>query len=199
MLGRIHAWALDGFHLRYAPLTAERKQRLLSLAGRRILEICAGTGANIPWLPKGAQWTGVDPNPHGWRYIARAARSRGIEARLLRGVAEELPAGGGAFDTVVATLALCSVRDPRRALEEVKRVLKKGGNLLFMEHVAAPPGSALLRKQRRWRPVFRAFGCATDLETGAILRAAGFASLEMECFDVDLPVVRPHICGQAIR
>jgi ubiquinone/menaquinone biosynthesis C-methylase UbiE len=199
MVGHLHAWALDRFHRRYARLTEARKQRLFSLAGQRILEIGAGTGANIGWLPPGASWTGVDPNPHGWRYIDRAARARGIHAELLRGIAEQLPVADGTFDTVVATLAFCSVRDPAQALEEVKRVLRKGGSLLFMEHVAAPPGSAALRTQRRWKPAFRLLGCTPDLDTAGLLRNAGFSSLSVEAFEVDLPVVRPHICGQAVR
>jgi hypothetical protein len=75
-----------------------------------------------------------------------------------------------------------------------------GGQLLFMEHVAAVAGSRLRRRQRLLRPLFRCLaGCTPDRDTGSLLRAARFSTVEMEEFVLPLPIVGPHICGRAVR
>lgn len=148
----------------------------------------------------GVRWTGVDPNPRGLRYIREAAHRTGHEFEFRPGSAEALPFPDGSFDTVACTLTLCSVADPARALQEIRRVLRPGGQLLFMEHVAAAAGSPQLRRQHLLRPVFRCLaGCTPDRDTGLLLRAAGFCRVEIETFEVDLPIVSPHICGRAVR
>jgi ubiquinone/menaquinone biosynthesis C-methylase UbiE len=165
-----------------------------------VLEIGAGTGVNFAFIPAGVHWVGVDPNPHSLRYIREAAHRSGHEFDFRPGSAESLPFPDASFDSVASTLTLCSVRDPVLALVEIRRVLRPGGQFLFMEHVAAAAGSRLRRRQRLLRPVFRCLaGCTPDLDTGTLIGSARFSSLEMERFDLSLPIVGPHICGRATR
>ena len=165
-----------------------------------MLEIGAGTGVNFAFIQAGVRWTGVDPNPRSLRYIRDAARRSGHEFDFRQASAESLPFPDASFDSVASTLALCSVQDPVRALDEIRRVLRPGGQLLFMEHVAAAAGSRLRRRQRLLRPVFRCLaGCTPDRDTGSLLRAARFSTVEMDEFVLPLPIVGPHICGRAVR
>lgn len=191
---------LDWFSHRYAALARQRKLDLFRGIHGNILEIGPGTGVNFEYIPTGVRWTGVDANPRGLRYIREAARRTGHEFDFRQGSAGALPFPDASFDSVACTLTLCSVEDPARVLEEVRRVLRPGGQLLFMEHVAAAEGSPLRRRQRYLRPVFRCLaGCTPDRDTASLLRAAHFSTLEMEEFELPLPVVRPHICGRAVR
>ncbi len=191
---------LSFFSRKYEVLTWDRKQNLFGGIRGNLLEIGAGTGANFAFLPAGVHWTGVDPNPHAPRYIRAAAQRSGHEFEFRQACAESLPFPDANFDSVVSTLTLCSVRDPVRALEEIRRVLRPGGQLLFMEHVAAPVGSRLRRRQRLLRPIFQCLaGCTPDRETGGLLKAARFSSVELEEFTLRLPIVGPHICGRALR
>ena len=176
------------------------KRDLFSRLRGEVLEIGAGSGANFEFLPRAIHWTGSDPNPHGQPYAFRNAAARGIAAEWRTSQAEELPFDDGSFDAVLCTLTLCSVREPHRAIAEVRRVLRPGAPFVFIEHVAAPAGSALLRRQRLWSPVFRCcFGCTPDRDTGALLRGVGFSSLEMAEVSLPVPVVAPHIAGIARR
>lgn len=191
---------LDFLSCRYSALTRQRKLDLFRGIHGNVLEIGAGTGVNFEFIPAGVHWTGVDPNPRGLRYIREAARRTGHEFEFRQGSAEALPFPEASFDSVACTLALCSVRDPACVLQEIRRVLRPGGQLLFMEHVAAPAGSRLLRRQRLLRPVFRCLaGCTPDRDTDSLLRSAGFSTVEIEQFEVSLPIVGPHICGRAVR
>jgi ubiquinone/menaquinone biosynthesis C-methylase UbiE len=146
------------------------------------------------------RWTGVDPNPRSLPYIREAARRSGHEFEFRQASAESLPFPDASFDSVASTLTLCSVRNPALALDEIRRVLRPGGQLLFLEHVAAAAGSRLRRRQRLLRPIFRCLvGCTPDRDTGSLLRAARFSTVEMEEFELSLPIVGPHICGRAVR
>jgi ubiquinone/menaquinone biosynthesis C-methylase UbiE len=191
---------LSLFSHRYTALTASRKRRLFEGIQGNMLEIGAGTGVNFAFIPAGVHWAGIDPNPRSLGYIRDAAQRSGHEFDFRQASAESLPFPDASFDSVASTLALCSVRDPVRVLDEIRRVLRPGGQLLFMEHVAAVAGSRLRRRQRLLRPVFRCLaGCTPDRDTGSLLRAARFSTLEMDEFVLPLPIVGPHICGRAVR
>lgn len=200
MLARLHALFLHRFSPRYNRLAGERKRALFAGLRGPVLEIAAGAGANFEFLPHGIEWTGADPNPHGARYCLPAAEHRGIPAQWATSTAERLPFPNQSFAHVISTLALCSVNDPAAALAEVRRVLRPGGSLVFLEHVAAAPQTPTLRRQRLLRPAFRCcFHCNPVLDTAALLTGAGFASLELERFRLPIPIVGPHIAGRAIR
>ena len=175
-------------------LTREVRAPLLGRAQGRVLEIGAGDGANLPLYPSGTQVTLLEPNRFLLAYLP------GPGARAVRGRGEHLPFGTGSFDTVVSTHVLCSVRDQMAALSEVRRVLRPGGQFLFLEHVAAPPRSLTLAAQRVVNPAWNALGdgCHLTRRTGDAIRGAGFHSLELHEFDAPYPaIVRPHVYGVA--
>jgi len=121
-------------------------------------------------------------------------------ARLVTAPAEAMPFPDDTFDTAVATLVLCTVPDPIAAIDELARVLKPSGRLLFIEHVRAQdPGSARWqdRLEKPWR--FMADGCYCNRDTEANLRASPFQidHLEHGTFPKSLPIVRPLIQGTA--
>ncbi len=198
---RIHAWVLDRFGDRYERLVSDRKRALLGGLRGEILEIGPGTGPNLGYYADGCRWVGVEPNPFMDRYLYESARKAGLNVEIRRGTAEELPAPDASIDAVVSTLVLCSVRDPERVLREIARVLKPGGEFVFIEHVAAPGGTRLRRIQRMIRPLWKVIcdGCCPDRETARAIQAAGFAQVELEEFGLPLGPVSPQIAGRAVR
>jgi len=196
---KLHAALLAKFNQHYEPLMAARKRALFSGLHGRVLEIGAGNGVNLPFFPKTVQWLGVDPNPCMAAYIAEAARRCGRRADFRVGVAEELPAEDASVDAVVSTLVLCCVKDPTIVLAEICRVLKPGGRFVFIEHVAAPPGSATRRRQKLICPIWSrlADGCHPNRETWRWISSAGFERMEIEYFRLPLPIAGPHIAGLA--
>lgn len=103
-----------------------------------VLEIAAGTGRNLPFYPKDVRLTAVELSPEMLEISRRRARDLGVEAGLRVGDAQDLPFPDASFDTVVATLALCTIPDDRRAVTEAARVLRPDGRLLLLEHVRSP-------------------------------------------------------------
>lgn len=200
-MGRCYAALLERFHRYYGPLVAERKRRLLGALEGTVIEIGAGTGANLAYLPRGVRWVGVEPNPAVRPYVERAARASGADAVLVQAWAEALPFRDGVADAVISTLLLCSVEDPAAVLAEIRRVLKPGGRFVFIEHVAAPPGTRTRRRQRLVRPLWKrlADGCTPDRETWRWIEQAGFRRLDCERFTLNLPIAGPHIAGVAIK
>jgi ubiquinone/menaquinone biosynthesis C-methylase UbiE len=136
----------------------------------RVLEIGCGTGRNLPRYAPGTSLVAVDPRPEN----LERARRRAPGVPLVRARAEALPFREGAFDTVVASLVLCSVDDPARALAELRRVLAAGGSLRAMEHVRAAGWRA--RVQDAVQPAWTAIsgGCRPHRDTEAAVEAAGF-------------------------
>ncbi|WP_114313923.1 class I SAM-dependent methyltransferase [Thermus caldifontis] len=175
-----------------------RKELLRGLAGK-VLEIGPGTGINLAYMPDGVYWLGLEPNPYFHPHLKRALKLKGLPGEILLGQAEAIPLPEGSVDTVVATLVLCSVGEPRRALAEILRVLRPGGRFVFLEHVAAPQGSRLRRAQDLLCPLwaFLGDGCHPNRETLALIREAGFARVEAEAFALPLPLVAPHVAGVA--
>jgi ubiquinone/menaquinone biosynthesis C-methylase UbiE len=154
-----------------------QRQRTLADASGRVLEIGFGTGLNLPHYPEVDALAALEPDPHMRERATQRIRSvaPGFPVELVPASAEEMPFPDDAFDTVVSTLVLCSVEDPRRALEEAHRVLAPDGQLLLLEHVRSRrPAVAWL--QHALTPVWRnvAAGCHLDLQTVATAEDAGF-------------------------
>lgn len=160
-------------------------------AGDSVLEVGYGSGANdafYPRVPFALQ--GLDPKGPPARRGAFAGRDvlfRGV----LRGVGEALPFADGAFDVVVASLVLCSVRDPPKVLAEISRALRPGGRFVSIEHVLGDEGSALAAQQRLLDPLQQvlADGCHLSRRTDQLLLRAVpslFARVE-EMTYLDLP------------
>lgn len=140
-------------------------------AAGRVLELGCGTGRNLPFYGPGAPAVAVDPHP--WNLQVARRRAHGVPLVVAR--AEALPFRSGAFQTVVASLVLCSVDEPPSALAEVARVLAPGGSLRAIEHVRAhsPLGARLQDLgQRPW--TWFTGGCHPNRDTERALAAAGF-------------------------
>jgi ubiquinone/menaquinone biosynthesis C-methylase UbiE len=103
-----------------------------------VLEIGVGTGRNLPFYPPDVRLTGVDLTPAMLAIARRRATDLGRDVELRVGDAQALDLPDGQFNTVVATLTLCSIPDDRRAVAEVRRVLRPGGRFLLFEHVRSP-------------------------------------------------------------
>jgi ubiquinone/menaquinone biosynthesis C-methylase UbiE len=196
---RVHAWLLAHGTARYERMVAERKRALLSGLGGNILEIGPGTGPNLQFYSKDCRWIGVEPNPYMVPYLRQRAKQAGLHIEIRSGTAEQLPAADQSIDAVVATLVLCSVTDPEQVLREVQRVLEPGGRFLFIEHVAAPPGTRLRTAQHWLGPLWKriADGCHPDRETGRLIEQAGFTEVRYEEFRLPLGPVGPQIAGGA--
>src|SRR5262249_26422713 len=154
-----------------------------------VVELGPGTGINLPYFPRGVRWTGVEPNPYLRSRLRERAAGLGMAVAVQPGTAECSGLPDGAADAVVATLVLCSVEDVRAALAGVRRRLRPGGRFVFLEHVAAPPGSRLRRVQGALRPLWATVsdGCHPDRETWAEIERAGFSGLRYDRFRIDVP------------
>lgn len=104
----------------------------------RVLEIAIGTGRNLTHYPRGVDLTGVEQSAAMLDVARRRAAREGVEADLRLGDAQSLDFPDGSFDTVVCTLALCTIPDDARAVSEARRVLRPGGRFLLLEHVRSP-------------------------------------------------------------
>ncbi|MBO0702941.1 MAG: class I SAM-dependent methyltransferase [Candidatus Dormibacteraeota bacterium] len=107
-------------------------------ASGRVLEIAIGTGRNLPHYPAGITLTGVEQSPAMLAIARRRAADLGIDADLRLGDAQSLDFPDAGFDTVVCTVALCTIPDDARAVSEARRVLRPGGRFLLLEHVRSP-------------------------------------------------------------
>jgi ubiquinone/menaquinone biosynthesis C-methylase UbiE len=181
---------------------APHRRSVLEHARGRVLEIGAGTGFNIRHYPDDVEEIVITEPGAGLlrRAEGRAAES-GRPVRAVLAFAERLPFEDDSFDTVVSTLVLCSVRDQDMALAEIRRVLKPGGRLLFIEHVRADdPKSARWqdRLDRPWSVV--AMGCHANRATLGRIEAAGFDVEELRHGQMPKapPIVQPMILGRAV-
>lgn len=195
------AWGIHHVMKLYEPRIADRKRRLFSSVRGHVLEIGPGTGPNLRYFDKSVKWTGVEPNPHMRAYLEREASKVGLEVDLIDGSAMNIPLPDASVDIVIGTLVLCSVPCQQTVISEVRRVLKPGGRYLFVEHVAAKKGTWTAFVQRLIKPLWRccADGCNIDRHTWQTLSESSFESVEIEKFDLNFPVVSPHIMGMAIR
>ena len=182
-----------------AGLRVYREQLLAGVAGR-VLEIGAGTGSNLRFYgPAVESLTLTEPEIPMLRRLERKAAEQAPGATVLRAPAEDLPFEDAAFDVAVSTLVLCGVDDQPRALRELRRVLRPGGQLLFIEHVRSTDPE-LARFQDRMNGINRfVVGCDCNRPTLDSLQEAGFTIAQVE--HTTLPkapkFARPAIVGSA--
>lgn len=183
--------------------TRDIRAPLLSRASGDVLEIGAGNGGNLLLYPGDVTLTLLEPNPYMVRYLHEASLRPDTPAceEIIEGYGEILPFTDNRFDTVVMTHVLCSVKDQAKVLGEVRRVLRDGGQFLFLEHVAASAGTRANKTQNLINPLWKQVGdgCNITRDTAAVINSAGFASVELEAFSAEsFPrIVSPHICGVA--
>jgi ubiquinone/menaquinone biosynthesis C-methylase UbiE len=197
---RIFAWALARFNTRYERFASKYKQQLFRDLTGTILEIGPGTGANLRYLnPAKVSWIGVEPNPFMQDYLHEEANRLGMPIEIRMPTGEALPVADASVDTVISTLVLCCVASQQSTLQEVLRVLKPGGRLLFIEHVAAPGGTWLSRTQNLLAPLWKRLGdgCHPNRETSVELERAGFENVDCERITAPTFIVSPQIVGTA--
>jgi SAM-dependent methyltransferase len=188
-------------------LYRDRKKKLLSSLGRRVVELGPGTGLNLRFLDRGTEWIGIEPNPAMHSRILQRAEGLELTIDLRSTTLERSGLDDGSADAVVSTMVLCSVASVETLLSQVLRVLKPGGRFVFLEHVADRPGSfrRLVQKTMPYTP-WRYFsdGCDPGRDIGDAIRAAGFERVECESYLQDgtgliLAINRPHIAGFAFK
>jgi ubiquinone/menaquinone biosynthesis C-methylase UbiE len=114
------------------------RSRVCSRARGRTLEIAVGTGANLEHYPPDASLSAIDLSPEMLAVARRRAQQLGLDVELELGDAQRLHFGDDEFDTVTATLLLSTVPDPRRAVFEMRRVLRRGGRVLVLDFARSP-------------------------------------------------------------
>jgi SAM-dependent methyltransferase len=180
---------------------ADRRKALVAGARGAVLELGAGTGLNLAHYPEGVdRLVLTEPEKNMADRLEHRVMHFGRDAEVVRAPAEALPFEDDTFDTVVGTLVLCTVGDPERALQEVRRVLRPGGAFLFLEHVRSDD-ARLARWQDRLHGPWRAFadGCNCNRRTVELVQAAGFtvSALERATWRRMPPLVHPLASGRA--
>lgn len=161
--------------------SAERA-RFVPRASGVVLEVGVGSGLNIPvYGPAVQKLYALDPSPELLRMARPRAKQASFPVELLEQSAEAIPLADESIDTVVTTWTLCSIPDAARALREMRRVLRRDGRLIFIEHGrSADPG--VVRWQDRLTPWWRRLGggCHLNRPIDRLLAQGGFEVAEME-------------------
>lgn len=180
--GRFNAWFFTVFDRYIAHIARRHKQAAFGgIEAGSIVEIGPGVGANFDFVPAGSRVAAIEPNLAMHPALRDRADTRGVELEIHSVGAERLPLESASVDDVVCSLVLCTVSDPEKVLAEIRRVLRPGGRLRFVEHVAAPPWSPrrwlqhLLR--RPWRWLYE--GCDLCRHTTEAIENAGFSRVEL--------------------
>ena len=176
------------------------RQSLLAATAGHVLEIGAGTGTNLAiYGPEVESLTITEPETAMVRRLERRAREQAPQAKILRAPAEDLPFEDRTFDTVVSTLVLCGVSDQPRALRQLRRVLRPGGQLLFIEHIRSDDRQ-LARHQDRMNWMCQLVVCCDcNRPTLTSIEEAGFTVTDVEhlTFHNAPSFAKPLIVGRA--
>jgi len=158
------------------------RERVLSFARGRVLEIGIGSGLNLRFYGSQAEEIlGLDPVPRLITMAQSAAERSKTSVTFITGSAETIPIDEHSIDTVVTTWTLCSIPNAVGALHEMRRVLKPDGQLLFVEHGLAPEEN--IRKwQNRLTPLWKRIGggCHLNRPIGALIESAGFGIVRLD-------------------
>jgi len=152
------------------------REQLVPHAKGQVLEIGMGSGLNIPFYGPGVERLyGLEPSAELRALARRRAQLAGLSVAFLDNSAEQIPLADRSIDTVVMTWTLCTIPDAGRALAEMHRVLKPGGELLFVEHGLAPDAGVRVW-QHRLTPVWMrvAGGCHLNRKIGELISGAAF-------------------------
>ena len=152
------------------------RQRTIETARGLVLEVGVGSGLNLRFYSRAVDRVcGIDLSPELLRLAHERTADAVVPVSLIRASAEHLPFAAAVFDTIVMTWTLCSIASPLAALMEMRRILKPGGDLLFVEHGLSPE-IRIARWQHRLTPCWKRIGggCHLDRKMDDLIRAAGF-------------------------
>jgi ubiquinone/menaquinone biosynthesis C-methylase UbiE len=160
-----------------------QREKLVPLASGRVLEVGMGSGLNLSFYDarRVTKVWGLEPSPEMSKMASAAVEAVAFDVEFVSAGAEQIPLDSESFDTVLMTFALCTIPDAERALREIARVLKRGGQLLFCEHGAAPD-AGVRRWQNRIDPLWRrlAGGCHLNRDIPGLIRRGGFEITRMD-------------------
>lgn len=194
------------FFMEYATRVFRREiAELIGTAEGRVLEIGAGTGANLGFYSHGVtEVVGIEPVEAMLQkaHVMVQQAAHDFPVKLQVGDARNLPFEDDSFDSVVACLVFCTIPDPELAAAEMRRVLKPGGKLVFYEHVASTRPN-VNTWQKRVNPVWRklACGCEITRDTRQLFEDAGFRYESIKDFEHPKvpPLMAPIIAGVATK
>jgi ubiquinone/menaquinone biosynthesis C-methylase UbiE len=158
------------------------RSQVVPRARGRVLEVGVGSGLNLSFYgPEVESLTALDPSEELLRMASKKAERASLRVDFCNCSSESIPAPDAAFDTVISTWTLCTIPDPVKALKEMKRVLKPGGSVLFVEHGLAPEAS-VRAWQERLNPVWRKMtgGCNLNRRIDELVCAAGLTITRLE-------------------
>lgn len=182
---------LIDFACRQSPTTYQRKKVVPGASGD-VLELGIGSGLNLPYYNPGIvrSVTGLDPSVETWDLRKKEIDTPGFTVLFEQGKAEAMPFEDSQFDTVLVTYTLCSIGPIGEALDEVHRVLRPGGRLIFSEHGLAPD-RGVRRIQRGIEPVWKIFsgGCVLSRDIPSLITESGFEIEQLD--ELYVPGWRP--------
>src|SRR5512133_3563221 len=169
-------------HLTYGKFKKDLFQNIHGL----VVEIGPGSGVNFDYLPAGTDWIGIEPNELLHPGLMAKAAQREIRARLILSASEHIPLEDNCADIVICTFVLCSVKIPSKVIAEMKRVLKPGGKLILIEHVASETSKGLYFVQNLFNPLtlLLADGCNSNRKTLSLIERAGFSRLDINHYTI---------------
>ena len=160
-----------------------QREKLVPLASGHVLEVGMGSGLNLPFYDarRVTKVWGLEPSPEMSKMASAAVEAVAFDVEFVSAGGEQIPLDSESFDTVLMTFTLCTIPDAERALREIARVLKRGGQLLFCEHGAAPD-AGVRRWQNRINPLWRrlAGGCHLNRDIPGLIRRGGFEITRMD-------------------
>jgi ubiquinone/menaquinone biosynthesis C-methylase UbiE len=166
------------------PSFQKQRQEVLAQVYGNVLEIGFGTGLNLPHYPNTVTWlTAIEPGYLLSKRVAERTANLAMPLEIFRYRAETLPWEDQRFDCAVSTWTLCTIRDPLRALSEIRRVLKPGGKFIFLEH-----GRSDDPKVARWQNILNPFqrlfacGCHLNRRIARVIEDSGFTVEQLDRF-----------------
>ena len=176
------------------PVSYQRK-KVVPLAEGKVLEIGIGSGLNLPFYDKTKvdEIWGLDPSEELSVMAKQVANEESMEVKFISSGAEDIPLPDNYFDSVLVTYTMCTIPEVQRANQEIRRVLKDNGKMIFCEHGEAPDQN--IRKwQNRINPLWGklAGGCNINRKIPSLIQESGFDIIEME--EMYLPNT-PRIAG----
>jgi len=161
----------------------KQREKIIPLASGNVLEIGIGSGLNLPFYDKKKvnHLTAIEPSINLWKKNSFDINTLGFDFDFMEAFAENIPANSNSFDAVVITYTLCTIQDTDKAFDEIKRVLKKDGKLLFCEHGKAPD-KLIERWQHMLNPIWKKIGggCNLNKDIPYIIEHNGFKIVKLE-------------------